>query len=195
MSKKNIRAVRGKLAESLDYSDRHWLQHLLEAEDQQQAAGQPFTMLPHTSIDAAIDDELMDAAKKSMGPKTEGAKRSLRELFEADEDESAGETEGAADPAEDDAALVQKPSIDPHAFAEELARLVQHANSLFDLEGVVLRRGLNYLAKNHGEDAMTAVKDILVQDYEVSLDRTDSDSSPADPTHYAKGAGPNVGGG
>ena len=202
--KKTLRAVRGKLAESLDYNDRHWLHHLLEADaapvDGQPTPGQPETMLSHSSIDAAIDDELMDAAKKAMGGasttvENKNRKRTLRELFEAEGDEDADLDAGAdAEPAGDDAATVQKPAIDAQAFAAEMARLVQHANSLFDLEGVVLRRGLNYVAKNHGEESMIAVKDILMQDYEVSLERSNSDESPTDLTHFAKGAGPTSGG-
>lgn len=187
--KRNMRAVRGKLAESLDYEDRHWLSNMLrEAEDD--AAPPPGedmspSLLQHDSVDAVIDDQIMDAAKEAMGrAKNESRKRSLRELLEAEGDEEKAPDTGSP--------VVQKPPINVRVFAGELARIVQHATQMFDVEGVALRRGLNYLTKNHGKDAMEQVKDILLQDYEISLERDENEDNIHSIDFNAVGAGPEI---
>lgn len=170
-----------------NWKDEHWLQSLLEADDDAPAPTDnpnigkaPDIQLPNDSVDAVIDEQLTQATKavnSSGGQTTENKKFSLKLLLEAD---GVSPQPGQGKP------------LDSAAMCREVARIVQNASGLIDLEGTVLRRSLNYIAKTYGPDAMKQVQTMLERNYSISTQsQEDRDDDRQDIN--AAGAGPEIG--
>lgn len=186
-----------KLRDSREWTERHWLQEMINED-----LTQPIQKLPNDSVDAAIDEQLIGATKTlSKGPQQPGANESrkrkglsLRELLEAD-DEKSPKDDGPPLPDAPQAAgepSPQQQSVDTNAMSREVARIVQNATGLIDLEGTVLRRSLNYVGVTYGADAMESVKRTLETNYSIYTER-EEDRDENEPDMAAKGAGPEIG--
>jgi hypothetical protein len=181
------------MKENLDWSDRHWLASLVKE------ANAPGPELhKNDSVDAVIDHQIMQAEKSGVDRGknvSEGRRKkkkipTLREslMVEAEDD---AEAEKAAPAAPEPPQKSQ--SLDREAFCSEVARIYQNANGLIDLPGTVLRRTLNYVIKNYGEEKAKEIEDTLESNFGISLRRPE-DRDAENQIPNAKGAGPELGG-
>lgn len=189
-----------KLTDSSSYDEVHWLHQYLTGESSEGDGGllteaddlpakPPATpgapapkLLPKDSIDVMIDAQILkaeQAAKPKMGVAKESRLRSLFILKEAGDDPVAGP------------ATVGATNFDATRFATEIARVIDNAASMFDLQGTVLRRSLNYVTKHHGQLASKQLESVLKDDFDISNGRKE-DSDEPHPDFNAAGAGPEV---
>ena len=113
-------------------------------------------------------------------------------LSEQDEEDEAQDAEGVADESpeedaeEDETPEIEEPKmdIDIDSFTERIARLTLNSDVLLDVKSVVLERTYRFLRENYGEDYVEKMRQILEQEF--NFDLTKSDNEPRD--NYAVGA-------
>ena len=134
---------------------------------------------PEKSVDAQILAFFTKAERMSIGTASardplsvSGVEETLRRkdmkfLFE--------EAEGESD----------KPEINIETFASEVARLIQNAEYLLDLKGIIIQMAENYLKNSHGEDASDSLTEVLETNYDLSKEAKQDDEAN---TNFAVGA-------
>lgn len=134
---------------------------------------------PEKSVDAQILAFFTKAERMSIGTASardplsvSGVEETLRRkdmkfLFE--------EAEGESD----------KPEINIETFASEVARLIQNAEYLLDLKGIIIQMAENYLKNSHGEDASDSLAEVLETNYDLSKEAKQDDEAN---TNFAVGA-------
>ena len=141
--------------------------------------GQAPEVSPEKSVDAQILAFFTKAERMSIGTASardplsvSGVEETLRRkdmkfLFE--------EAEGESD----------KPEINIETFASEVARLIQNAEYLLDLKGIIIQMAENYLKNSHGEDASDSLAEVLETNYDLSKEAKQDDEAN---TNFAVGA-------
>lgn len=167
--------VTGKL--TLENARRGGL--IIETSPTQQMQQTDPTMYENDSVDVQIDKFLLQADPNAKSNTNESF------LFEAEGDAPPPPT--PADPNAGKPSLPTK-RLDMMSFASDIARLVEKSDSLLDIEGVIVRRALNYVTKNYDIKQAKDIAQILENNFGVKSD-VGSDSYEDEFAPYAVGAG------
>ena len=112
----------------------------------------------------------------------------LSEQDEEDIDQDAEEVEDESPEveAEEELPEIEEPKldIDIDSFTERIARLTLNSDVLLDVKSVILERTYRFLRDNYSEDYVDKMKQILEQEFNFDLAK--SDNEPRD--NYAVGA-------
>tara|TARA_B100000214_G_scaffold373532_1_gene354059 strand:+ start:211 stop:801 length:591 start_codon:yes stop_codon:yes gene_type:complete len=106
---------------------------------------------------------------------------------DADEqDEEIVDEDPEAEAEEEATPEIEEPKmdIDIDSFTERIARLTLNSDVLLDVKAVILERTFRFLRDNYGQDYVDKSKQILEQEF--NFDLTKSDNQPRD--NYAVGA-------
>lgn len=97
---------------------------------------------------------------------------SLRFLIEQEGDEpAASPPEGSETPKKEPAPPEEeKPPLDIDSFTKKVARLVMNAQTLLQVEEVIIVRATEFLRKNYGQSYVDQMEDILDQQYDFDLE-------------------------
>lgn len=103
-------------------------------------------------------------------------------------EEPAGSETPKADPEPPEA---KKPPLDIDLFTKKVARLVMNANSLLNIEEVIISRAMEFLKKNYGKNYVEQMQDILDNqfDFDLTGDRNDIIDVPIAAGAATKSAG------
>lgn len=145
------------------------------------------------SLDTQVDKFLISYEKDSKVVKKESFdfKHSMRSMLlevEEDEKEKSNDEEPAGKlPAED---------LDMEAFVNNVMRLVENYDSLLEVRDTILKRALNFIAKNYKKDAQATFEDTMLDLYGVKIGSSKQDiDDEYFPSPKAGAAGPGGGGG
>ena len=89
-----------------------------------------------------------------------------------------------------DASLELKPPLDIDGFVAKIGRLLKNYDNLLDIPTVIVNRSKNFLEQNYDAAVVEEFEDILEQQFDVSLEKSEPTPTPA-----AVGAGSYPGGG
>lgn len=134
------------------------------------------------SLDAQVDKYLMQYEKEAKLTKKEGldhrfmSRRFFLQLTEAEDDTLTSE------------------DIDVRSFAADLVRLIDNYDNLLEVRRTLVRRAVKFISDAYEEDVVNSLKEILEQDYDVSLEHGEFDKYADDQPPLADRAGPEVGG-
>jgi hypothetical protein len=70
--------------------------------------------------------------------------------------------------------------IDLHHFANNLSRLVKNYDTLMDMESIILNKAYAYVQNNYGADTVKALKDVLSDDFDISLSEDEPEQDEQD---------------
>jgi len=148
------------------------------------------------SLDAQVDKFLISYEKDSKAVKKESFdfRQSMRDmLIEAEE----GEEEKSDDDNKDEPAeKLPAEDLDMEAFVNNVMRLVENYDSLLEVRDTILKRALNFIAKNYKKDAQTSFEDTMLELYGVKIGSSKQDvDDEYFPSPKAGAAGPSAGGG
>lgn len=143
------------------------------------------------SLDNQVDKYLISYEREAKSVKTEGNDifRRFRAmmLLEADEEEEkeGGMGSGGGDDDEESTPeeAPQKLSvhdIDVEAFAESVARLIENYNNLLEVEKTLIKRSINFIAKNYDSEVVSAFKKTLQSNHSMSTDKSKFDHEDED---------------
>jgi hypothetical protein len=160
------------------------------------------------SVDDQIDALILKYEQSSIREEDENlmevslVKKSLRFLFEQDE-ESPGEEADAGDepvdePTGSENVDVKKPAnkqiipdLDIDAFANRTVRLINNHDKLLDIRTATINRIKNFLDENYGDQFVTRYLDILENEYGVETEEFDAqDMEQTGDDNFAIGANP-----
>jgi hypothetical protein len=134
---------------------------------------------PPDSVDDQIDALIIRYEKESIESGEESAEQekmleslaglSLRFLLEQDEeDPNTAPPAGSETPKKDPKPPEEvKPPIDIDLFTKKVARLAMNAQSLLQIEEVILTRSEEFLRKNYGQNYVDEMHDILDRQYDI----------------------------
>ena len=148
------------------------------------------------SLDAQVDKFLIayEADSKEIKKESFNFRSSMRALLLEEEEE---ETDDAED--EPDDALVKKLSaedLNMEEFVNNVMRLVENYDSLLEIRDTILKRALNFIAKNYKKDAPRAFEDTILDLYGVKIGSSSQDvADEINPAPLAGAAGPAGGAG
>ena len=151
------------------------------------------------SLDAQIDKLLISYEAEAKNVKTEGndfrsfTRRFLSEADE-DEDEEKKDEESDEEPAAEKPKTLTAEDISIQSFVTDVMRLVDNYDSLLEVRNTLLRRAVNYLAKNYEEDVPTAFKAELLESYGIEIGKSDAETEDEFMAPKAGAAGPMGGG-
>ena len=123
-----------------------------------------FTKAERTSIGNAASRDPLDSTSVEESIR----RKSMRFLFEADEEQEDG-----------------KPEINLETFASEVARLIGNAEYLLDIKGTVLQMAENYVKNAYDEDSSDTLLEILEKQYDISAESKQEEEAN---TYFAVGA-------
>jgi len=153
------------------------------------------------SLDAQVDKLLISYEAEAKNVKTEGNDfRSFtrRFLSEAEEDEEKKDEEGEEGEEGEEKADASKTltaeDISVQSFVTDVMRLVDNYDSLLEVRNTVLRRAVNFLAKNYEEDVPAAFKAELLESYGIEIGKSDAETEDEFMAPKAGAAGPMGGG-
>jgi hypothetical protein len=165
---------------------------LNEAEETPQERG-------NDSIDIQIDRFLSDYESESKMSKNESKdwRRLLRRLLEAEGDEEEGDEDSGSgsDAEETKAEKLKIEDIDLNNFANSISRLIDNYDSLLEIRTTILRRATNFINKNYELDVVEKFKDIMEDQFDLSVDGSPNTSSDEFQAPFADRAGSSGGGG
>lgn len=148
------------------------------------------------SLDAQVDKFLISYEKDSKVVKKESFdfRDSMRSvLYEAEGDEE--EKDKDAD-AESPTPQLNAEDIDMESFVNNVMRLVENYDSLLEVRDTILKRALNFVAKNYKKDAQRNFEDTILDLYGVKIGSSKQDiDDEYYPSPRAAAAGPGGGGG
>ncbi len=112
------------------------------------------------SLDAQVDRYLADYETSSKTAKQEGSdfRRTMRRLFEADDDEEP------AEPADDAATEPTKATVDDidvEEFSNNVARLIQNYDNLLEVRNTLIRRAIKFVSKGYDQGTVDAFVKLL----------------------------------
>lgn len=123
------------------------------------------------SLDTQVDKYLSSYEANAKQEKREAFdfRQSMRDfLTEAEEDEDA---EGKKESVKN----LKLEDINIPIFTNDVMRLVVNYDSLLEIRDTILKRALNYLAKNYNNETTMAFKDELLETHGVVLDKSKQD--------------------
>jgi len=123
-----------------------------------------FTKAERASIGSAAARDPLDATSVEESIR----RKSMRFLFEADEEAADG-----------------KPEINLETFASEVARLIENAEYLLDIKGTVLQMAENYVKNSYDEETSDSLLEILDKEYSISAEAKQEEEAN---TNFAVGA-------
>ena len=143
---------------------------------------------PPDSVDDQIDALIIRYEKDSIEAAKEESeeeqmfeslrRQSLRFLFEAEGDDPAAvDSEAPAEPPagsetpkeNPEPPESKKPPLDIDAFTKKVARLVMNADTLLDVEEIIISRASAFLRKNYGKKYVEQMQDILDNQFDFDL--------------------------
>lgn len=142
------------------------------------------------SLDAQVDRYLADYERNSKTESDPTDQLEWRDLVrriilaEAPEDEEdpeagGGGEEGGEEEMPDDDAAVAEPlpklgldDIDTEQFANDVARLIENYDSLLEVRRTLIRRAVNFLAKNYDEHVVKELKYALRDHHGLMMDKS-----------------------
>jgi hypothetical protein len=181
---------------------RNQIRKIILEEIEEMMGGEAGTSTPvRDSVDDQIDSFILKYENDSVMGSEDQEIVSIQEsfnnlsisslLFEQDEEieqEAVGvedeDPEQAAESQETPVVEEPKLRLDIDTFTERIARLTLNSDVLLDVKAVILERAFRFLRDNYGEDDVSKMKQILEQEF--NFDLTKSDNSPRD--NYAVGA-------
>ena len=119
------------------------------------------------SVDSQIDQYLNDYEVEAKSLKEEGRdwNRTLRRLFEADEEGEEGE-EGEEPPSG------TLDEIDVGSFTNSVVRLIDNYDSLLEIRNTILRRASNFLNKNYKSEVVDAFQEHLRNEHGMEIGKS-----------------------
>lgn len=151
--------------------------------------------LPANSVDDQIDAILIgfesDAVVEEM---TLRSAFIIQEQGEDEEDEEGEEEEQKADMTKgseesdvEEPISPRKPRLEVSEYARKVARLVENAMNMLDVESVVINRAIARLKESYGDEVALEFEDVLAQKFGIELE-PESDV-PAPPPAAGAGTG------
>lgn len=138
------------------------------------------------SIDRQVDKYLSDYEKEAKTVKKEGtdfrfmSRRFFSQtLIEAEEDK-------------EDKEKLTLEDLDVEIFADSVVRLIDNYDSLLEIRDTLSKRAVNFLLENYDEATVQAFKDIMLEQYDINVGRSqisDSEKFQAPPADRAMGSG------
>lgn len=140
------------------------------------------------SIDRQIDKYFSSYEKEAKTTKKEGldfrfmSRRFFTQvLSEAEDEEKDAEKE-----------KLTLEDIDIEIFADSVVRLIDNYDSLLEIRDSISKRAVNFLNDNYDPATVQAFKDVLLEQYDISVGKTqvsDYEKFQAPPADRASGAG------
>lgn len=153
------------------------------------------------SLDAQVDKFLIayEADSKEIKKESFNFRSSMRALL-LEEEEEEEETDDAEDAEDEPAdALVKKlpaEDLNMEEFVNNVMRLVENYDSLLEIRDTILKRALNFIAKNYKKDAPRNFEDTILDLYGVKIGSSSQDvADEINPAPLAGAAGPAGGAG
>lgn len=141
------------------------------------------------SIDRQVDKYLSDYEKEAKTVKKEGldfrfmSRRFFTQtLSEAEEDKKD----------EDSKEKLTLEDLDVEIFADSVVRLIDNYDSLLEIQDTLSKRAVNFLKENYDEATVQAFKDIMLEQYDINIGKSqisDSEKFQAPPADRAMGSG------
>jgi len=157
---------------------------LNEADDEEDVKPEVEKEKGEDSLDAQVDKYLTDYESEAKSAKTEGLdfrRMTRRIVSEADDTEEDMTAEPGKLTAED---------LDVKSYVSDVMRLVDNYDSLLEVHNTVLRRAVNFLAKNYEKDVVDAFKEELLESYGQEIGKSSQEMSDETPAPKAGEAGP-----
>lgn len=161
------------------------------------------------SLDDQIDALILRYEEKSIEKEKDSLseslkKKSLKFLFEQEEEEvedtgedsaEESDTSGAAEPSGSETMQVKNagkqiiPNLNIDEFASRTLRLINNPTALLDIETVIVNRVKNFLNENYGDEFVTRYINILEQEYGIEIEEFNTfDQDDSYPEIFAPGA-------
>lgn len=77
--------------------------------------------------------------------------------------------------------------LEINSYCRDVAHLISNFTNVVDINGIILRRSLNYVGQKYNKDQVDAVKSILETNYNLSVDSTNEPDAPP-----AERSGPDI---
>lgn len=154
--------------------------------------------LPPNSVDDQIDGILIGFESDSVVEEM-----TLRKMFmlqeqgedgesgESDEDDEEKEnvdlTKGDEESDVEEPVSPRKPRIEINEYARKVARLVENAMNMLDVESVIINRAIARLKESYGDDVASEFEDVLAQKFGIELEP--ETEVPAPPPAVGAGTG------
>lgn len=133
------------------------------------------------SIDSQIDRYFGQYESEAKSVKNEGfCFRSMTRRFLTEAED--GEEEAAPADDEEDPEVVQEPTkltledLDVESFANDVARLIESADSLLEFRSTIVRRAKNFLMKTYDDDVTTRFEDTLRDEHGIVAGETEQET-------------------
>jgi len=161
------------------------------------------------SVDDQIDALILRYESSSLQEKEKNSsmmesltRKSLKFLFEQDEEqevgeEAAAEEEAAVEPTGSEEMKVTKPGkqiipdLDIDSFASRTVRLINNPDSLLDIKTAIINRIKNFLDENYGDQFVTRYIEILEEEFGIETSEfNESEMEQTSDDDFAVGANP-----
>ena len=156
------------------------------------------------SLDSQIDKYLSDYEAEAKNAKNENLDFRMltrRFLIEAGEDEESDEEDKGDEEGGEETEADKEPEklaaedINVKSFVTDVMRLVDNYDSLLEVRNTILRRAVNFLAKNYDTDVVDGFNSELLETYGVEIGKSQKDEEEDHQAPSAAEAGPMGGGG
>ena len=146
------------------------------------------------SLDRQIDKYFKDYEKEAKVTKTEGtdfrfmSRRFFSEILSEAEDDEKKDDKAAEETKE----KLTQDDIDIEIFADSVVRLIDNYDSLLEIRDTISKRAINFLIENYDEATIQSFKDVLLEQYDIAVGRSqvsDNEKYQAPPADRAMGGG------
>jgi hypothetical protein len=147
-----------------------------------------FKISGNDSLDIQVDRKLSSFESAAVEVLKEQVRSmGLSFLFEADEDDEEEELEEEPEVPEQ---LKTEEDIDVRVFASNVSSMIENVENILEFKKTLVRRSVNYLAKNYDMSVVRAYLTVLEDEFGLSIDKTDADLEHEDEAPRADRAGP-----
>lgn len=117
-----------------------------------------------------------------------------RRLLEAEEENESDSEEKDSKSMPDKMGI---DSLDPHSFANGVARLIENYDTMLEIKNALVRRSLNYIRKSYKDEVVDEVKMALADEHGLETNRSkfDREAEEFAPPSAQRGSGPGSAGG